>query len=408
MRIKVDILRHDAPLQLASFLSTAGDGDVEIEIPDVELCPNRIVPVVGLADAWFSRGHAVRFVVSPHSMGEKALAGFNAHELNAYGGMSGAFNQVWRFDNAREQSNIVNAMVLELDKTANLAKGVKQCFEWCLNEVTDNVLNHSRPQGGAHGYVMVQYVPSDGRLKICVFDSGIGLKESFVGSKYSPVTAEDAICLAVGKGVTNGKGQGNGLWGLHEMVKVSKRGKLHIRSDGAEYLFDPSRTIEASRKTWSLPEFPGTTTVDFQMECSEATTLQDIFGADYVSVDLWQEAHEQADGSLCLKVAELAEGYGSRESARKVRHVVENAIDNDQKFVTLDFAGVDRCSSSFIDELVAKLIVKYGVLSYTRFFKVSNLVGLAQGLANLSAAQRLTQNEGLGLFTPPPALRTGM
>ena len=388
--IKIDILRHDAPLQLASFLSAAGDEDVEIEIPDVELCPNRIVPVVGIADAWLSRGRKAHFVVSAHSIGEKALAGFNAHALNADGAVPVAFGRVWRFDNAREQTNIVNAMVLELDKTANLAKGVKQCFEWCLNEVTDNVLNHSRPQGGAYGYVMVQYVPDGGRLKICVFDSGIGLKESFAGSKYSPATAEEAICLAVGKGVTNGNGQGNGLWGLHEMVKLSKRGKLHIRSDGAEYLFDPSRAVEASRKTWTLPGFPGTTTVDFQMECSEATTLQDIFGADYVSVDLWQEAREQEDGSLCLKVSELADGYGSRESARKVRHVVENAIDNNRKFVTLDFAGVDQCSSSFIDELVAKLVVKYGVLSYTRFFKVTNLVGLAQGLADMSAAQRLS------------------
>ena len=52
---------------------------------------------------------------------------------------------------------------------------------------------------------------------------------------------------------------------------------------------------------------------------------------DHRSVDLWQEAREQADGSLLLKVCELAEGYGSRESARKVRHVVENAIENDHE-----------------------------------------------------------------------------
>lgn len=389
MRIKIDILRHDAPLQLASFLSSVGDEDVEIEIPDVELCPNRIVPVVGIADAWFSRRHSVCFKVSPHSNGEKALVGFNTHSLNANGEIPEAFGRVWRFDNAREQTNLVNAMVLELDKTANLAKGVKQCFEWCLNEVTDNVLNHSRPQGGAHGYVMVQHVPLDNRLKICVFDTGIGLKDSFAGSKYAPATAEEAISLAVGKGVTNGNGQGNGLWGLHEMVKISKRGKLHIRSDGAEYLFDPSRSIESTRLAWTLPGFPGTTTVDFHMVCSETTSLQDFFGEDYVSVDLWQEAHEQEDGSLLLKVSELAEGYGSRESARKVRHVVENAIDNDHKFVTLDFTGVDRCSSSFIDELVAKLIVRYGVLSYMNYLKIVNIAGLAQGLANLSAAQRL-------------------
>lgn len=394
MRIVLDILRHDAPFQLAVQLAKMPHGEMtEIEIPDVDLCPNRIVPVVGVADAWFSKGNDVRFAVPPYSVGDRVLEGFNAHALNANGPLSSnAFGRVWRFDNACEQTYLVNAMVLELDKAARLAKGVKQCFEWCLNEVTDNVLNHSRPNGGAHGYVMVQYVQSENRLKICVFDTGIGLRESFVGSRYSPGTAEEAIRLAVGKGITNGKGQGNGLWGLHEMVKVSKRGKLHIRSDGAEYLFDPARSLESTRPTWKLPGFPGTTTVDFQMDCSEATSLQDLFGADYVSVDLWQEAREQADGSLLLKVGELAAGYGSRESARKVRHVVENAIENDHKFVVLDFTGVDRCSSSFIDELLAKLVVKYGVINYTNVLRIAHLTGLTQGLANLSVLQRLKEN----------------
>jgi len=90
-----------------------------------------------------------------------------------------------------------------------------------------------------------------------------------------------------------------------------------------------------------------------------------------------------------LKVRELASGYGSRESAREVRHVVENAIDNDRKFVALDFEGVETCSSSFIDELLVKLVVKYGAETYPSAFKVVNLSGLTAGLANFSAAQRL-------------------
>lgn len=391
MKLEIDIRQHDAPQKLAAQLAALScDEPVEIELPDVDLCPNRIVPVVGVADAYRAKNFDIRFAVAPYSIGERVLIGFNAHTLNAEGALSNAFGRVWRFDNAREQTSLVSAMVLELDQTANLAKGVKQCFEWCLNEVTDNVLNHSRPTGGAHGYVMVQYVRSEDRLKICVFDSGIGLKESFVGSAYSPKTSEEAIRLSVGKGVTNGKGQGNGLWGLHETVKLSRAGKLHIRSDGAEYLFDPKAAVESTRPTWTLSGFAGTTTVDFQMVCSVATSLQDIFGSDYVSVDLWQEAHEQDDGSLLLKVAELAEGFGSRESARKVRHLVENAIDNDRKFVVLDFTGVDTCSSSFIDELLVKLVAKYGVLTYSGVLQVRNLTGLAQGLANFSAAQRLT------------------
>jgi len=395
--IPLDLLQPDAVCRIAGELSRLAPGSaVEIVLGAEEPCPNMIVPVVGLADALLSKGGNVRFKTFPHSVGERAVAGFDAGELNTLGPensqrMAGGsvFGRVWRFDNASEQTALVNAMVLELDKSAKLAKGVKQCFEWCLNEVTDNVLNHSAPQGRAHGYVMVQYVQGESRLKVCVFDAGIGLRASFAGSRHCPKDAADAIRLAVGKGITNGKGQGNGLWGLHEMVKVGKRGRLHIRSDGAEYLFDPQNGVESQRTSWSLNGFPGTTTVDFQMICTEITRLQDVFGEQYVPVDLWQEDREQEDGSLRLSVAELASGYGTRESAERVRHVVENAIDNDRKFVVLDFAGVDSCSSSFIDELLVKLVEKYGAVTFPNFFKTLNLSGLAAGLANFSAAQRL-------------------
>lgn len=411
--ICVDLRQHDVPCRVAEALSRINSSRaVEIIVEDIDLCPNRIVPVVGIADAIMMKGADVRFRTLPHGAGEKALSGFNARQLNPMPGpenryevIGPAFGRVWRFDNGGEQGALVNAMVLELDRTANLAKGVKQCFEWCLNEVTDNVLNHSAPAGGAHGYVMVQFVQSENRLKVCVFDAGIGLKRSFLGSQHNPKDAADAIRMAIGKGITSGRGQGNGLWGLHEMVKIGKHGKLHIRSDGAEYLFNPSESIDSYRPSWALIGFPGTTTVDFQMVCSEATRLQDIFGEDYASVDLWQEDREQADGSLLLKVKELASGYGSRESAREVRHIVENAIDNDRKFVVLDFDGIETCSSSFIDELLVKLVAKYGIVTFAKFLKVSHLRGLPAGLANFSAAQRLDldlgqASDGIGASGP--------
>lgn len=49
-------------------------------------------------------------------------------------------------------------------------------------------------------------------------DTGIGLRESFIGSRYSPGTAEEAIRLAVGKGITNGSLIRQDLW--------SPRGRL--------------------------------------------------------------------------------------------------------------------------------------------------------------------------------------
>ena len=48
--------------------------------------------------------------------------------------------------------------------------------------------------------------------------TGIGLRESFIGSRYSPGTAEEAIQFAVGKGITNGSLIRQDLW--------SPRGRL--------------------------------------------------------------------------------------------------------------------------------------------------------------------------------------
>lgn len=396
VRIEVDMLAQNAPsvLALRLFEIQAGDS-AEIVLQNAEYCPNRIVPIIGVADYYRERGVGISLQANAGDSGLALLKAFNQNKMSALNVSESPFGRVWRFDNAKEQTELVTAMVRELEQSTNLAKGVKQCFEWCLNEVTDNVLNHSQPNGNARGYVMAQFVASSKRLKICVFDAGIGLRESLRDTSYNPSSSEDAIQLCVRRGVTNGKGQGNGLWGLHEMVKISVQGKLHIRSDGAEYLFVPKEGVESTRATWSLKGLGGSTTVDFQMDCSVPTSLQDIFGEDYVSVDLWQEAREDENGNIRILVSELADGYGSRESASKVRFLVENAIENDGKFVVLDFDGVNTCSSSFIDELVGKLVAKYGSATYTNFTRFENMRGLAAGLANIAIAQRLKVRQGL-------------
>lgn len=337
--IEINMLEQDAPSVLAArLLGLRGGDSVEIVLKNAEYCPNRIVPLVGVADFYRERGVGITLRTIEGDSGAALLRAFNLDKLSAADIKDGAFGRVWRFDNAKEQTDLVTAMVRELEQTTNLAKGVKQCFEWCLNEVTDNVLNHSQPNGRARGYVMAQFVESSKRLKICVFDSGIGLRESLRGTSF----------------------------GLR-------------------------------RRTWSLKGLGGSTSVDFQMDCSVPTSLQDIFGEDYVSVDLWQEAREDENGNVRISVAELADGYGSRESASKVRFLVENAIDNDGKFVVLDFEGVNTCSSSFIDELVGKLVAKYGSATYTNVTKFENMRGLAAGLANIAIAQRLQVRRGLAV-----------
>ena len=104
---------------------------------------------------------------------------------------------------------------------------------------------------------------------------------------------------------------------------------------------------------------------------------------------LQKEAHEDEAGTVRYGVLEVAGGSGSRLSAAALRTLAENAIENDGKSVTLDFDGVNFCSSAFIDELVGKLIVRYGFLSFTQKIKLVNVRGLNAQLVNHSITQRL-------------------
>ena len=57
----------------------------------------------------------------------------------------------------------------------------------------------------------------------------------------------------------------------------------------------------------------------------------------------------------------------------------------------LDFDGVAFCSSAFIDELVGKLIVRYGFLGFTQKVRLVNVRGLSAQLVDHSIMQRLAE-----------------
>ena len=242
-----------------------------------------------------------------------------------------------------QKKTLVNAMTLQLGKSALLGKGVKEAFIWCLNEEMNNVLTHSSLEGCAHGYVMAVVAPEAKRIKVCVFDLGIGMKASFAGTQYATEDDYVAITTAMKVNVTSGIGQGNGLWGLHELMRRAEDGSVSIASGEAAYLFSPNDGVDGQVEHVPLSGFDDTTLVDFRM------TL----------------------GGTIL------------------RTLAENAIENDGKTVTLDFDGVTFCSSAFVDELVGKLMARYGFPEFTQKGRLVNVRGLSAQLVNHSIAQRL-------------------
>lgn len=380
-RYNVNILNKSSVVALAEMLESEGE-DISICFEDIICCPHYVVPVFALIDYYRSLGRRIDVVFPEHSTIESCFKN---------GSLERPFGSVWRFDNQDVLLELFDATQKAIMKLPNVGKGFKTAFGWCLSEVMDNVLQHSQEKSGLSsvGYLMIQYVHDERLLKCCVFDLGIGLYESFLGTKYNPQTPADAVGLAVMPNVTSGNGQGNGLYGLKEIVKQSDNGRLEIRSAGAKYLLENGE--ERVEIAWRVPGFSGTTSVDFQIYFENEFSIDTVFPDRAAGVDLWMENHEVADNVVRLSVLEIVKGTVSRDFGREMRNVVENIIENEHKRVIIDFAGVEMCSSAFVDELIGKLLEKY---QFVKFMNLINLVGIS-GLNALLIDHSIRQRLGV-------------
>lgn len=303
------------------------------------------------------------------------------------------FDKVWTFSTSEGVSDLVSAYVLELRKSDIIQKGVIESIEWCLNEVMDNVLQHS---GTNKGYIMAQIHKQAKIFAFCVFDAGIGIYNSLKNTKYHPVKAIDAITLALQERITRDEkiGQGNGLWGLSTIVSNSK-GKMEISSSGARYLFNAGAIRTTKEGGFVLNTQLGTSFLDVRLSYNNdidiANALTSSNGNRYQPIDMWLENLEDEKNQYLIKVAELASGTGTRQSAEKLRNIVLNISNNQQKIVILDFQGINLISSSFADELVGKIIAEKGFVYFTKAFRIINLSEYNTTILNRSVEQRMAQ-----------------
>lgn len=378
----IEELDSSTSIRLAKFLLANAGRNARITFSDVLCCPHLIVPVFALIDAYRMRGMKIVVDALERSTVARALLG---------SGDERPFGKVYRFDTTDEYMGIFDRVQKEVLKLPNVGKGFRIAFEWCISEVMDNVIQHS---GANAGYFMVQYLPKERLLKTSVFDLGRGICAALKASKFSPDNAEDAIRLAVEPNVTSGNGQGNGLFGLREIVKQSRNGRLQITSGGAKYVL----TTEARMEPFvgpadTLPGFAGTTLVDFQVVLDDSLSIDRVFDDALPTTDLWLEDHELDEATVAVRVLEIVHGTVSREFGREMRQAVENLIDNERRRVVVDFSGVDMCSSAFVDEFIGKLLIKYQFVNFSRMIGFRSLGGLPALLINHSIKQRLSEED---------------
>ncbi len=299
------------------------------------------------------------------------------------------FDKVIKFSDDKDVSNISENILHQLQTHVVCEDGILVASSWCLNEIMDNVLNHSE---SLSGYIMVQIHKKNKHLVFSIFDNGKGLYNSLKYTKYRPKTTIDAIKLAVKEGVTRDKelGQGNGMWGLHNIIEENG-GILTIASGSAAMIFDyNSQDTKVFRNLPYASKIYNTTLVDFMVDFSKMLNvkkaLKNYEPFEYISREL--EKMETDYGKIVFLVKEHTIGTGTRSAGRKVRNALINIQKMDNKLILIDFNGISLGTSSYADEFIGKLSVIYGLDKFLMNFKIINCTQLMLDLINKAIEQR--------------------
>ena len=101
-----------------------------------------------------------------------------------------------------------------------------------------------------------------------------------------------------------------------------------------------------------------------------------------------------ADGRMILSVKdEMSQELGSRAGGRLAARMVRNLLGDDQ-VVVLDFADVSVISSSFADEVLGRLFVDLGPMTFANRIEIRNANPNVRGLIDRAIVQRTRLGNG--------------
>lgn len=269
-------------------------------------------------------------------------------------------------------------------RTIDNSRDFLPALEWAIYEVMDNILNHAGIS--TPGVVFAQFFPKKQRLDLSVCDMGRGILNS-LSESHNVENHENAIAHAIIRGVTRNSnvGQGNGLAGSLQIMQQNK-GNFDIWSGDSSFRFSgkDKRTIS------HIPTIPGTGIL-FQFQTNNPVSLKDTFIAtdggwtyfDYMIQNI------QDVGALYVCHECNNNDFGTRISARALRLKIESILPDFDGRLLLDFKNINLVTSSFMDELMGKMVEKYGFEELSQKIAIRNLSKMNLNILTNVINQRL-------------------
>lgn len=354
--------------------------------------PNAAVPVAGLIHYYKSLGISFEYIDNDGIIETHQIVDTIEPKDESQVKFKNTLSKVWRFSSHESIFWLVSSFIEELRRSDVFEENVLIGIEWCINEIMDNVLIHSNQN---IGFVMGQIHKSKKHVAFTVFDYGQGLYNSLKSSIYAPRHPLDAITLCVKEGVTRDKSsfQGNGMFGLHQIVNFNQ-GSLSIVSNSSAYFLKRGKVM-TFKDIPTISRNQGCTAIDFQLDYDNPISISDALKFNNKSHEVHNfllDDLENDNGEILYKVRERAMGYGTRPSGQRVRNEIINIYKETKKVVIVDFDEIALISSSFADEFLGKLVVEFGFFGFNNIIKLKNMSKIVQDIVQRSVSQRMAES----------------
>ncbi len=367
-----------------------GYTDIIIHAKDnTAVYPNACVPIRGIIDYYSRKGIDFTFDISKESYLSKCgfVAPLNQSREELQAELQ-PFGKLFYYEKETpgQVADITQAYVNAISNQFVCGEGVLHGLNWCISEVMDNVFQHSQTD---HGFVMGQYHQQTHKVVFCIYDAGIGIYNSLKSSKHKPASELDAISLSLQEGISDGEGQGNGLFGLYQII-LGNKGTLAITSGATSVVLNESGEMNNHKALFISNEDRGTI-VDFQLDLSKNIDMERAFETIGGLEDFEARIDEMLndDDFIEYSVMKNCQGTGTRTAGMYLRNDVENIIKRTKGGAILDFSGVNMVSSSFIDEFVAKMVVDLGFIGFNHLIRIENMEPNVKFLCERSLYMRI-------------------
>lgn len=349
-----------------------------------------IVPIAAVVDASRERGARIRLHNLPKGLEKTGFRNpLEATNDNLRDG--DPMHRLWTYSGNAQTNQLTSAFLDRIHRLDALSKGVYDGLEWCLNETLDNVNNHSESE---HGFVMVTHHPGSKTIEVAIADSGIGIHKSLKSSNmYEIDSAYDALTKAFQQGVTRNQktNQGNGLYGLHDIVRQTG-GTLEVVSGNGRIKFSPN-PMEGKNDQTAFDKARQGTYISFRIPTNQNCSLAKTFNKDDRNYTSYTENFEEHSGAHVVSVKDHSGGTGTRESAREFSNIVRGLLNNDIGIVHIDFTGLQVISSSFADEAIGKLCYDLGIINFMKRIRLTHYSDSIAALIDAATWKRIASEE---------------